>query len=116
MLMLFRVNLQLNEAVGDLNRYYCSQAHGYDIHEEEKLVRYYVKSGGAKDFARRWDEAMGDNNRWYCSEFFMRPISDPLTLWNYYMFFAPLRAAGLISRYDPSIVLPIPNQNQSIAC
>jgi hypothetical protein len=114
MLMSFRVHLQLSEALGDLNRYYCSQANGKPIQEDEKLVRYYIDSGGAVDFARRWEEAMGDKNRWYCSEFFMRPVSDPLTLWNYYHYFAPLRAAGIISRYDPTTVMPLPHD--TIAC
>ena len=55
------------------------------MHDPEVLVCYYVKSGGAADFARRFEEAMGDDNRYFCSEFYNREIWDPEVLWEYYM-------------------------------
>ncbi len=80
-----RVRLQLDEALGSLNRWFCSQAHRRPVHDPEVLVCYYVKSGGAADFARRFEEAMGDDNRYFCSEFYNREIWDPEVLWEYYM-------------------------------
>jgi hypothetical protein len=88
-----RVRLQLAEALGPINRWFCSQAHRCRIDDPELLFRHYVKSGGAKDFARRYREAMGTDNRWYCSEYYRRDVQDPETLWDYYMKLAPLRAA-----------------------
>jgi len=75
----------LAEAHGPVNRWFCSQAFGYEVRDPELLLIYFIKSGGAADFANRFNEAMGPLNRWYCSEFHGREISDPQTLWNYYM-------------------------------
>ena len=80
-----RVRLQLAEAMGPLNRWFCSQAHRRRVDDPELLFRHYVKSGGAEDFARRFAEAMGLDNRWYCSQFYGREIQDPEILWEYYM-------------------------------
>jgi hypothetical protein len=80
-----RNRLQLAEALGPSNRWYCSKAHGREITDCEVLVAYYIRSKGAKDFAKRYDEAMGPENRWYCSEFYGREIRDLEILWEYYM-------------------------------
>ena len=80
-----RVRLQLAEALGPVNRWYCSQAHGREIDHPELLLNYFIKSGGAEDFAIRYEQAMGEENRWYCSQFHGREIHDPEILWNYYM-------------------------------
>ena len=79
-----RVRLQLAEALGPVNRWYCSQAYGHPVNDVELLITYFVKSGGAKDFATRFSHAMGAENRWYCSEYHGREIRDPVILWNYY--------------------------------
>lgn len=79
-----RVRLQVAEALGPLNRWYCSQAYGHEIDDGNLLLKYYIKSGGADDFARRYDEAMSPLNRWYCSQFHRREIRDPQLLWDYY--------------------------------
>lgn len=79
-----RVRLQLAEAFGPLNRWYCSQAYGQEIHDAELLIKYYIKSGGAVDFAKRYEQAMSPVNRWYCSQFYGRDIRDPQLLWEYY--------------------------------
>jgi hypothetical protein len=81
----FRVWLQLAEALGPVNQWYCSQAYGRCVTDHESLIVYFVRSGGAVDFARRFDEAMGAKNRWYCSEYYGKEIRDPQVLWNYYM-------------------------------
>jgi hypothetical protein len=86
-----RVWLQLAEAFGPVNRWYCSQAYGQPISDEDLLLVYFVKSGGAADFAQRFDQAMGAENRWYCSEYYGREIRDPMVLWNYYMSNHPAR-------------------------
>jgi hypothetical protein len=83
--MNFRLRMQLAEALGHVNRWYCSQAHGYPVDDPDLLICYFVRSGGAKDFARRYEEAMGAKNRWYCSEVHGRDICDPQTLWAYYL-------------------------------
>jgi hypothetical protein len=81
----YRMELQRAEACGSVNRWFCSQAYGRPVFNEEMLVCYYIKSGGAANFAQRYDEAMGQKNRWYCSEFYGREICDPKILWNYYI-------------------------------
>ena len=81
----FRLQLQLAEAVGSYNRWFCCQFHGRPIDDAETLLIYYIQSGGAKGFAWRYSQAMGPENRWYCSQFYAREITDPQTLWEYYV-------------------------------
>lgn len=83
--MNFRLQCQEAEALGRDNRWYCSQFHGRQIDDGNLLWEYYVRSGGAEDFANRFVEAMGDRNRWFCSEFYRRPVREPEVLWDYYM-------------------------------
>jgi hypothetical protein len=84
-----RVWLQMAEAFGPVNRWYCSQAYGSPVRDRELLLAYFIKSGGAADFARRYEQAMGSLNRWYCSEYYGRDIRDPQMLWDYYMHHRP---------------------------
>jgi hypothetical protein len=88
----FRLRLQLEEALGSHNRWFCSQFHRREIRNPEILLSYFIRSGGAADFARRYNQAMSPLNRWYCSEFHARPIDDPEILWNYYINHQSLRA------------------------
>ena len=88
----FRVRLQLAEAFGVVNRWYCSEAYGKPVEDKELLLTYYIKSGGAADFAERYHCAMGVVNRWYCSEFYGHEVRDPQILWDYYMRHAGHRA------------------------
>ena len=83
--MHFRLRKQLDEAFGPVNRWYCSKAHGRPVDDPNLLLTHFIKSGGAADFAARYDAAMAPLNRWYCSEFHRREVRDPETLWNYYM-------------------------------
>jgi hypothetical protein len=46
-----RINMQLDEAFGPVNRWYCSEHHGYEVKDRETLLRYYIQRGGAKNFA-----------------------------------------------------------------
>ena len=92
--MSFRLRKQLDEAFGPVNRWYCAQAYGRPVNEPELLLIYFIKSGGAADFASRYDDAMGPLNRWYCSEFYGRDIGDPEALWNYYMKTCACRSHG----------------------
>lgn len=82
--MYVRLRMQLAEALGPDNRWFCSQAFGRPIDDAETLLVYFIKSGGARDFAERYAEAMASPNRWYCSEHFGREIHDEETLWKYY--------------------------------
>ena len=85
LIMHVRLRLQLAEVLGPDNRWYCSQARGRAVDDPEELLIYFIRSGGAADFAHRFVQAMGPLNRWYCSEHFGREIRDPEILWNYYM-------------------------------
>ena len=87
-----RIRLQLADAFGPENRWYCSEAFGREVDDQELLLIYYIKSGGAADFAQRFEQAMSPLNRWYCSEFYRRDIRDPEILWDYYVTFAPVRS------------------------
>ena len=82
--MSIRTRIQLAEAVGQDNRWYCSQYFGRQIDDPEILFRYFVKSGGATDFARRYSLALATENRERCSQFYQREITDPEVLWNYF--------------------------------
>lgn len=93
-----RLRLQLTEAFGPDNRWFCSQAYGQPIDDPDLLITYFIRSGGAEDFAFRFEQAMGSLNRWYCSEFYGREISDPEILWNYYMNYETVRLGGCMLR------------------
>jgi hypothetical protein len=82
--MEFRIRAQIEEAHGPLNRYYCSLATGKPVTDAEALMCYFIRSGGAADFAIRFRYAMSDTNRWYCSEYFGYEVTDPAILWDYY--------------------------------
>lgn len=97
-----RTWLQIAEAFGPLNRWFCSESYGRKIDDGELLLRYYIRSGGAESFAKRYDEAMGLMNRWYCSEFYRRDIRDPQILWDYYMTHTPVIAPARNSRGSSS--------------
>jgi hypothetical protein len=45
------IRMQLDEAFGPVNRWYCSEYYGYEVQDRETLLRYYIKHGGAQDFA-----------------------------------------------------------------
>jgi hypothetical protein len=92
--MSFRLRVQLAEALGCVNRWYCSQAHGRTIDDPETLVVHFIRSGGAADFARRFAEAMGAQNRWYCSEFHRRDVREAEVLWDYYANHRVMRLGG----------------------
>lgn len=79
-----RIRAQIEEACGPLNRYYCSLSSGYPVTDREALLCYFIRSGGAADFAIRYRQAMGDNNRWYCAEYYGYKVTDPEMLWDYY--------------------------------
>jgi hypothetical protein len=79
-----RLALQLAEALGPVNRWYCSEWYRRPVSDPETLLRYFISRGGAADFARRFNDAMGPVNRWYCSNANRCRVDDPLTLWNYY--------------------------------
>lgn len=84
-LMECRCHIQFTEAFGPTNRWFCSEYHGKKIEDRETLLTYYIKSGGAEDFAQRFEQAMGEKNRWFCAEFYGREINDPEILWEYYI-------------------------------
>jgi hypothetical protein len=98
--MNFRVRLQLAEAFGPVNRWFCSEACGREIDDKDLLLTYYIKSGGAENFDKRYTQAMGGANRWYCSEFYRRDIRDPRTLWEYYLNHSPTRRTDEEPRYE----------------
>jgi len=48
---------QLHEALGAVNKWFCSQYYGYEVTSPELLLTYYIKHGGASHFhqAHRMD-------------------------------------------------------------
>jgi hypothetical protein len=46
------IRMQLDEAFGPVNRWYCSEHHGYEVRDRETLLRYYIQHGGAEGFAK----------------------------------------------------------------
>lgn len=89
----FRVRTQLAEALGPVNRWYCSMYYDRMIDDPELLIQYFIKSGGARNFALRFQEAMSPLNRYFCSQRHGREISDPKTLWDHYINFAETKPA-----------------------
>ena len=45
------LRMQLDEAFGPVNRWYCSQYYGREVDDRETLLQYYIKHGGASHFA-----------------------------------------------------------------
>jgi hypothetical protein len=41
---------QRREALGPVNKWYCSQFYGYEVNDPETLLAYYIKHGGASRF------------------------------------------------------------------
>ena len=83
--MHFRVRVQVAEALGQVNRWYCSQAYGRTVDDPHVLLTYFIRSGGAANFAERYAQAMDPVNRWYCSQFYGHEITDPDELLEYYI-------------------------------
>jgi len=44
---------QMQEALGADNKWFCSQYYGYEICDQETLLSYYIKHGGAKHFREK---------------------------------------------------------------
>lgn len=43
---------QREEAMGPVNKWFCSQHYGKEITDPETLMRYYIEHGGAAAFRR----------------------------------------------------------------
>ena len=41
---------QMHEALGPVNKWYCSQHYGYEVTNPEVLICYYIKHGGASHY------------------------------------------------------------------
>ena len=41
---------QRQEALGPVNKWYCSQYYGYEVTDPNILLAYYIKHGGASHF------------------------------------------------------------------
>lgn len=44
---------QKREALGETNKWFCSQFYGYEITDPELLLAYYIKHGGASGYRQR---------------------------------------------------------------
>ena len=51
---------QRREALGSVNKWYCSQFHGFEVTDPEVLLAYYIRHGGALHF-RREHEMVSQN-------------------------------------------------------
>jgi hypothetical protein len=56
------VRLQVEEALGPVNRWYCSEFYHREITEPNTLMEYYIKHGGAEHFSRRRVGLASGNN------------------------------------------------------
>ena len=81
----YRLHAQVAEILSSDNRWFCSQHHRREVHDKDVLSTYFIKSGGAKNFADRWRDAMSEDNRWFCGLHYGREITCPRILWLYYM-------------------------------
>ena len=81
----FRTWLQITEALGPVNRWYCCERIQIAFLSPDKLMEHYIRFGGARDFAFRFSGAMSELNRWYCSEFHHRDVRDQRMLFKYFM-------------------------------
>ncbi len=50
---------QLREALGPVNKWYCSQYYGYEVTAPDLLLAYYIKHGGAAQFRQRHPTTAG---------------------------------------------------------
>jgi hypothetical protein len=41
---------EVQEALGAVNKWYCSKYYGYDVTDPDTLVAYYIKNGGAQHY------------------------------------------------------------------
>lgn len=53
---------QIDEALGDVNRYYFWKKYGRNGTDEE-LMRYYCQCGGAEGFAKRHEKEKPKGNK-----------------------------------------------------
>ena len=81
----FSAKQQIEEALGNDNKWFCSQTYARSVDDQELLMTHYIRHGGAKNFRQRYNQAMGDENRWYCSQYYGYQVTDPRMLWDYYV-------------------------------
>ena len=55
------LKLQIEEALGPINKWYASEKAGYEIKDKEILFRHYVQFGGAFNFSIRYKECKNEN-------------------------------------------------------
>lgn len=51
---------QVQEALGPVNKWYCSQFCGYEVNDPELLLAYYIKHGGAGHFREQIQNKLKD--------------------------------------------------------
>ena len=54
---------QMQEALGDDNRWHCSKHYGYDVQDKDLLLAYYIKHGGATHFCKEHLADLTDNSQ-----------------------------------------------------
>ncbi len=50
---------QMQEALGSVNKWYCSQYYGYEVNDPETLLAYYIKHGGAVHYREQHQSPPG---------------------------------------------------------
>lgn len=53
---------QMQEALGPVNKWYCSQYYGYEVTAPDLLLAYYIKHGGASHFRQLHAADVGEAN------------------------------------------------------
>ena len=48
------IDEQLHEALGPVNKWYCSQCYGFEVTDPDTLLAYYIRHGGAWQFRQRY--------------------------------------------------------------
>jgi len=56
---------QLEEALGPVNRWFCSQHYGREVTEPDLLVEYYIRHGGAEHFRHKYGRSSESSPRRY---------------------------------------------------
>jgi hypothetical protein len=49
-------NLQIQEAIGEVNRYYFFITHNREPYDLNELILFYIENGGATGFRERYEK------------------------------------------------------------
>ena len=44
---------EMREALGSVNKWYCSKYFGYEVTDPDTLLEYYIRNGGPQSYRQR---------------------------------------------------------------